>query len=171
MKNGRIPEGILKCIGFWKAEEYQKFTFPPSEYVLGGILRDKCYNSWVLLVRITELILSSRTSGYTAESLKLLEKLIWRHNILTEESKALRVVPSHTTTCSISMRTYKDFLLLIITGALHMKEQFESAQKDLQTKRIWSLHLQKLSKEEVLKFWEKAQEKKRISCDDNQVAS
>ena len=74
-------------MGFWKAEEYQKFTFPASEYVLGGLLPDKEYHVWILMVRITELVFSCGRSGWTAESLDLLQRLIWRHNILTEENE------------------------------------------------------------------------------------
>ena len=48
LKDGRIPDGINKRMGYWKAEEFQKFTFPASEYVLGGILPDQEYRVWLL---------------------------------------------------------------------------------------------------------------------------
>ncbi len=85
LKNGRVPEGITRRMGFWKAEEYQKFTFPASELVFGGILPDEEYHAWVLIVRITELVYSCGRSGWTPDSLELLKNLILRHNILTEE--------------------------------------------------------------------------------------
>ena len=96
MKDGRIPEGITHRIGFWKAEDYQKFTFPVSEMVLGGVLPDNHYHVWVLIVRIVELVFSCGRNGWTQDSLKLLKNLIWRHNILTEEAEGLH-------SCVISM--------------------------------------------------------------------
>lgn len=87
LKDGRVPEGITRRLGFWKAEEIQKFTFPASEYVFGGLLPEKHYQVWILLVRVVELIFSSERSGWSNDSIKLLRKLIWRHNILAEESQ------------------------------------------------------------------------------------
>ena len=83
-------------MGFWKAEEYQKFTFPASEYVLGGILPEDNYHTWVLMVRIIELVFSCCRCGWTAMSLELLKRLIWRHNILTEETEGF-------TNCTITL--------------------------------------------------------------------
>ena len=84
LKSGRIPDGIRR-MGFWKAEEYQKFTFPASEFTLKGIIPEENYQAWILIVRITELIFNTCRSGWTPESVDLLRMLIWRHNILTEE--------------------------------------------------------------------------------------
>eukprot|EP00731_Ephydatia_muelleri_P008790 Em0004g1128a len=56
LRNGRIPTNITKRLGFWKAEEFQKFCYPASEYILGGILPDHEYHVWVLIVRITEMV-------------------------------------------------------------------------------------------------------------------
>ena len=89
MKDGRIPEGLANRMGFWKAEEFQKFAFPASEMILGSILPDNHYDVWILIVRIVELVFSCGQNGWTQESLKLLENLIWRHNILTEEMEGL----------------------------------------------------------------------------------
>ncbi|XP_019864427.1 PREDICTED: uncharacterized protein LOC109593768 [Amphimedon queenslandica] len=89
LKNGCIPDGITKRLGFWKAEEYQKFAFPASEYVLGGKLPDEHYKVWILIVRIVEMTFNTERSGWSEDSLKLLQHLIWRHNILTEETQGL----------------------------------------------------------------------------------
>ena len=56
LRNGRIPTNITKRLGFWKAKEFQKFCYPASEYILGGILPDHEYHVWVLIVRITEMV-------------------------------------------------------------------------------------------------------------------
>ena len=82
MKDGRIHKGVTHRIGFWKAEDYQKFTFPASEMVLGGMLLDNHYHVWVLIVRIVELVFSCGRNGWTQDSLKLFKNLIWQHNIL-----------------------------------------------------------------------------------------
>ena len=65
LKDGRVPEGITHRMGYWKAEEYQKFCFPASEYVLGDILPENEYHVWITIVRITELIYSCGRSGFT----------------------------------------------------------------------------------------------------------
>lgn len=65
LKDGRIPEGITSRLGYWKAEELQKFTFPASEYVLSGILPDDHYCVWKLIVRITEMLFSYGRNGLT----------------------------------------------------------------------------------------------------------
>ena len=69
LKDGRIPTGITSRLGFWKAEEYQKFAYPASEYVFGGTLPDEEYHVWILIVRITELVFTSSRNGWTPESL------------------------------------------------------------------------------------------------------
>lgn len=37
LKNGRVPKSVTR-LGYWKAEELQKFAYPASEYILGGLL-------------------------------------------------------------------------------------------------------------------------------------
>ena len=85
LKSGRIPDGINRRMGFWKAEEYQKFTFPASELILDGAIPEENYQAWILIVHITELIFNTCRSGWTSESVEMLRMLIWRHNVLTEE--------------------------------------------------------------------------------------
>jgi len=86
LRDGRIPEGITHRMGYWKAEEFLKFTYPASEFVLGGILPSNFYHVWI---RIVELVFYRGRNGWTNNLLELLEKLIWRHNILTEETEGL----------------------------------------------------------------------------------
>ena len=52
-------------MGYWKVEEFQKFTFPPLDYVLGGILPDQEYHVWLLIVRITEIVFNCGRNGLT----------------------------------------------------------------------------------------------------------
>ena len=65
LKNGRIPEGINRRMVYWKAEEFQKFAFPASEYILCGILPDHEYHIWLLAVRITEMVFGCGRNGLT----------------------------------------------------------------------------------------------------------
>lgn len=90
LKDGRVPQGVTKRVGYWKAEEFQKFTYPVSEYVLGGLLPDSYYHAWIAIVRITELVYKTGRSGWTANDSELITKLIQRHNILTEESEGTK---------------------------------------------------------------------------------
>lgn len=96
LKDGRIPQGITRRMGYWKAEEYLKFTFPASEHILDGVLPEQHYNTWILMVRIVELVFGCCRNGWTPALVELLKQLIWRHNILTEEVEGL-------TSCTISL--------------------------------------------------------------------
>ena len=90
LKSGRVPEGITQRLGHWKAEDLQKFVYPISEYILDGLLPDEHYHVWITLVRITELIYNKGRRDFTAEDREILKRLIWRHNILTEETEGLK---------------------------------------------------------------------------------
>ena len=85
MKDGRLPMAITKNLGYWKAEEFVKFAYPASEYVLGGLLPDAEYHIWILICRITELLFNTGRSGFSDQDSELLSHFIARHNILTEE--------------------------------------------------------------------------------------
>jgi len=85
MKDGRLPEGITRRLGFWKAEEIQKFAYPASEVVFGGIIPEDKYRVWVAAVRIVECLFSCGRNGISQDLLSTLQKLIWRHNILCEQ--------------------------------------------------------------------------------------
>ena len=78
MKSGRVPQGLTHRLGFWKAEELQKFAFPASECVLGGLLPDEEYHIWILVARLTELVFGAGRYGWTAEMLELACHLILR---------------------------------------------------------------------------------------------
>ena len=90
LKSGRIPEGVTKRLGYWKAEEFRKFTYPASECILGGILPDADYHVWITLVRMTELVYNTGRNGWSHDDVKLLKNLIARHNILTEETEGIK---------------------------------------------------------------------------------
>ena len=52
LKSGRIHEGVIKQLGYWKVEEFQTFTYPATEYVHGVLLPDANYHAWTACVCI-----------------------------------------------------------------------------------------------------------------------
>ena len=48
------------------------------------------YHTWIEIVRITEMIYKTGRSGWISDDCELLTRLIWRHNILTEENERLK---------------------------------------------------------------------------------
>ena len=66
-----MPDGITRRMGFWKAEEYLKFTYPASEHILGGVLPEQHYNTWILMVRIVELVFGYPSISGTVETINL----------------------------------------------------------------------------------------------------
>ena len=85
MKVGRLPEGTSTRMGSWKAEEIQKFAYPPSQLVFGVVLSDEEYDQWLAAVRIVECLFGCGRNGIMPEMLSTLKPLIWIHNILTEQ--------------------------------------------------------------------------------------
>jgi len=62
--------------------------YKPTEkyfFTLGGLLPDNEFRVWLLAVRITELVFGPGRAGFTEEMIDLLQHLILRHNVLTEE--------------------------------------------------------------------------------------
>ena len=95
LKDGRIPHGLSSRLGYWKTEEFQKFSYPASEVLLAGLLEPLDYHLWQLTVRMTELIFNHRNM-WSHDDLQLFEHLAKRFIILTEEQRGL-------TTCKITV--------------------------------------------------------------------
>lgn len=57
---------------------------------MGGLLPDREYHAWELIVRITELLFNTGRTSWTAFDSNLLHHLIARHNILTEEVQGVK---------------------------------------------------------------------------------
>ena len=67
------------------AEEFQKFGYPASEFVLGDLSpNDK--EVWASLPRIVEFIFNSGLNGWTRDMVDNFTRLCWRYCILVEES-------------------------------------------------------------------------------------
>ena len=116
-------QGLTHCLGFWKAEELQKFAFPASEYVLGGLLPDEEYHIWILVARLTELVFGAGRYGWTAEMLELAHLLILRHNILVEELQGLKSCKVTVHNLLHLLEDVERFPLLTIIGAFHLSER------------------------------------------------
>lgn len=67
------------------AEEFQKFAFPTSEYVLCGLLSDNEYKVWAPIPRMVELVFNCGRNGWTDSMIQNFKRLVWRYCILFEE--------------------------------------------------------------------------------------
>lgn len=96
-RDGSLPTEITSRLGFWKAEELQKFGFSAAECGLSELVSDDEYQIWWLLSRIMELIFSTGRSGFTLAEIRLLDALVKRHNVLVDETHGIqhRVVTLH----------------------------------------------------------------------------
>lgn len=88
LRASRYPSNVNR-IGFWKAEDYQKFAFPASELVLGGILNDQDYEVWETLPRIVEFLYYQGRNGWNVTSAMVFKDMCFRYNILLEERYGL----------------------------------------------------------------------------------
>ena len=52
-KCSRIPKGIEKRLGYWKADDFNKFAFPASEMVLSGLLSLDQQKEWLCIAHMT----------------------------------------------------------------------------------------------------------------------
>ena len=82
------PSNINRT-GFWKAEDYQKFAFPASELVLGGLINDQDYEVWQTLPRIVEFLYYQGRNGWNFDSATVFKDMCIRYNILLEERYGL----------------------------------------------------------------------------------
>ena len=88
MKDGQVPNGVTHRLSHWKAEEYQKFSYPTSELILSSVLAPDDYHMWQLTCRMTELIFNKR-DGWSHKDASIFLKLAERYLILIEESKGV----------------------------------------------------------------------------------
>lgn len=88
LKDGRIPQGLSSRLGYWKTEEFQKFSYPVSELLLAGLLEPMEYHLWQLTARMTELIFNKR-NGWSLDDRLLFQNLAKRYIILNEEHRGL----------------------------------------------------------------------------------
>lgn len=88
LRASRYPSNINRT-GFWKAEDYQKFAFPASELVLGGLINDQDYEVWQTLPRIVEFLYYQGRNGWNIDSATVFKDMCIRYNILLEERYGL----------------------------------------------------------------------------------
>lgn len=97
-KDGRVPRKIgNKSIGYWKAESFQKFSFPVANCIMESHLSDyKELEIMSLVSRLTELHFHMGRNGWTNAMIEMHKRLAWRLNILVEEVQGLSM-------CTISL--------------------------------------------------------------------
>lgn len=85
LRDGRVPEAHNDNIGFWKAEQYNKFALV-APFVLRKIIPDENYRCFALLSAIRNMIysFSLRVVGWRQGNVQVLHKLLWKHAILYE---------------------------------------------------------------------------------------
>ena len=88
LRASRYPSNINRT-GFWKAEDYQKFAFPASELVLGGLINYQDYEVWQTLPRIVEFLYYQGRNGWNIDSATVFKDMCIRYNILLEERYGL----------------------------------------------------------------------------------
>jgi len=100
LRDGRIPTAIGKegkGLGHWKAESYQKFSFPFVECISDKMLKNPGDIEIMSLVsRFTELHFYSGRDGWTDNMVDMHQKLAQRLNVKIEESQGLEM-------CTISV--------------------------------------------------------------------
>ena len=68
------------------AEEWQKFGFPASEFVLEGLLNPSEKEVWAPLPRIIECVYNCGIHGWTEDMINKFTRLCWRYCILVEDA-------------------------------------------------------------------------------------
>ena len=87
--SSRYPAQLFR-MGFWKAEEFQKFAYPISEVLLGGLLTNEHFEAWECLARIVEFLYCQGRNRWTVDSAAVFQQIVLRYNISLEESQGLR---------------------------------------------------------------------------------
>ena len=100
LKAGRIPTAIgkdRKGLCSWKAEGYQKFSFPLSECCLEDVIKENDVFELVsMIARLTELHFHTGREGWTEEMIQDHMKLSVRLNVMMEEVHGLKM-------CTVSL--------------------------------------------------------------------
>lgn len=103
-KCSRIPKGIEKRFGYWKADDFNNFAFPTSETVLSGLLSLDQPKEWLCITRMVEFLQNHRRHGWTESDVDAFQEMACRYAILLED-------PNGPTACT-----------MIIHNLLHFKE-------------------------------------------------
>jgi len=103
-KTSRIPKGIEKRLGYWKADDFNKFAFPASEIVFNGLLSHDQQEEWLCIARMVEFLQNHARHGWTENDAETFHKMALRYAILLEDRKG-------PTACT-----------MIVHNLLHFKE-------------------------------------------------
>ena len=90
MRASRYPSGLTARLGYWKAEDYQKFAFPASEVILSEQLPANQFQCRKILVQMVQMLFNvCRTHGWEEKDIQMFRSLAWCCNILVEETFGL----------------------------------------------------------------------------------
>lgn len=103
-KSSRIPKGIEKRLGHWKADDFNKFAFPASEVVFNGLLSLDQQEEWLCIARMVEFVQNHARHGWTESDADTFREMALRYAILLEDRRG-------PTVCT-----------MIVDNLLHFKE-------------------------------------------------
>ena len=83
IRASRYPSGITTRLGYWKAEDYQKFCFPASEVIFNDLMPANEFQCWTLVVQM--VFNCCCIFGWTDKDIELFIDIAWHHNIMVEE--------------------------------------------------------------------------------------
>ena len=87
-RTGRLPSGITKRFGYWKAEDFNHFAFPAMEACLGDMLQNDPEAREILccLARIIEFFSNHARNGWSEADACTFHEMCVRYALLVEES-------------------------------------------------------------------------------------
>ena len=103
-KSSRIPKDMEKRLGYWKADDFNKFAFPASEVVFSGLLSHGQQQEWLCIARMVEFLQNHARHGWTESDAGTFQEMALRYAILLEDRRG-------TTACT-----------MIVHNLLHFKE-------------------------------------------------
>ena len=87
-RTGRLPSGITKRFGYWKAEDFNHFAFPAMEACLGDMLQNNPETREILccLACIIEFLSNHARNGWSQADTSTFHEMCVRYAVLVEEA-------------------------------------------------------------------------------------
>ena len=91
-RTGRLPSGITKRFGYWKAEDFNHFAFPAMEAYLGDMLQNDPETQEVIccLARIIDFLSNHARNGWSHADACTFHEMFLRYAVLVEEAYAVQ---------------------------------------------------------------------------------
>lgn len=91
-RRGRLPTGITKRFGYWKAEDLNHFAFPAMEACLGDMLQNDPETQEIIccLARIVEFLSNHARNGWSQGDACTFHEMCARYVVLVEEAYGVK---------------------------------------------------------------------------------